>query len=181
MTRKTKPELDDEDVLESEELDDAEAEKPTRKPSRSGSDASKRAAGKKATPAKSNRGKSGGSKSVFVSSGKRPATKGGKSGRRPITPVKVSAERPWGTIALFTVVGVIFFAIIGYTGYVAWYSAKTPQERANMISGVKDYTAKAKAWTTPQHKAGKLTFHTSPPVAGTHNPIWQNCMGDVYN
>jgi len=25
-----------------------------------------------------------------------------------------------------------------------------------------------------------LSFPTSPPVGGIHNPYWQNCMGDVY-
>ncbi len=189
MTRKTNPELDEqsEEVLDLDEADtDSDSDQPSRKPSRSGSGTTKRAAAKKtargrATKSSGSKSASSGSKSAFVSGGKRPAAKGGKSGRRPVTPVKVSAQRPWGTIAMFTVVGLLFVAIVGYTGYVAWYSAKSPAERADMISGVKDYSSKTKAWTQPQHKAGKLKFHTSPPVAGTHNPIWQNCMGDVYD
>jgi hypothetical protein len=31
------------------------------------------------------------------------------------------------------------------------------------------------------HKAGVLSYPTTPPVGGIHNGHWQNCMGDVYD
>ena len=62
---------------------------------------------------------------------------------------------------------------------------KTPwQERAAAIQGIHNYLASNPDWfkvpAEGNHKPGMLTYPTSPPVGGIHNPTWQNCMGDVY-
>jgi hypothetical protein len=60
--------------------------------------------------------------------------------------------------------------------------SKTPwTERAAAISGIVNYTSQNLAWLkSGEHKPGKLTYEVNPPVGGAHNPVWQNCMGDVY-
>jgi len=163
MSDKTKPQVDPEP-----ETDKAAAAK---RAAKSGSKSATKQAGKGSG--------SGASKSAFVSGGKRPAGKAGGAGRRPVKPVKVASDRPWGTIALFALVGVLFVAIVGYTGYQAWYNAKTPQEQAQMISGVKDFSEQV--GKAGEHDTKDLSYDVTPPVGGIHNPTWQNCMGDVYD
>jgi hypothetical protein len=148
-------------------------------------------------------GKPGGS-ARSGGSGKAPS--GGKGsggkGRKPITPVKVTQQRAWGPIALLTAVILIAVAIIGFGAFfiikdmratsaakakqaaeakLAAEEAKTPwTERAAKIQGIVNYNAQKPAWLTANHKQGPLTFAVNPPVGGDHNPVWQNCMGDIY-
>ncbi|MQA25887.1 MAG: DUF3105 domain-containing protein [Micromonosporaceae bacterium] len=117
-----------------------------------------------------------------ASGGKGRAGKsGGKSRRGGITPVKVAGDRNWGQIALFTAVAVTCVAILGYTGYQAWYSGKSVNERVGLIDGAKDYRGKNPDKLGRQHQPGSLKYPHSPPVGGNHNDIWQNCQGDVYD
>jgi uncharacterized protein DUF3105 len=116
-----------------------------------------------------------------------PAGKGGKGGkgRKPITPVKVAGGRNWGPIAVAGLVGLIAVGIIGYGVFASVRKSnhdKTPwAERAAAIPGLVDYRKSDPALVKgSQHKAGPLTYKQSPPVAGEHNPVWQNCNGDVY-
>jgi Protein of unknown function (DUF3105) len=136
--------------------------------------------------------------------GKTPAGggKGGGKGRKPITPVKVTQQRAWGPIALLTAVILIAVAIVGFGAFfivkdmratsaakakqdaeakLTAEEAKTPwTERAAKIQGIVNYNAQNPAWLTRNHKQGPLTYPVSPPVGGDHNPVWQNCMGDIY-
>ncbi len=118
-------------------------------------------------------GKSGGK-------GTTPGKSGGK-GARPITPVRVSSAKPWGTIAMFTVVGLIFVAIVGYTGYQSWYNSRSVSEQVALIDGVKDYRSDKSVDLGRRHKDTDLKYEMSPPVGGDHNTTWQNCQGDVYD
>lgn len=192
MSKKTNPEVDDELDLDADEdpaddladlddpvddADDEPAAAPAKRPA-------KKSGSKKSA---SRRGKSGSTQSAFVTGGKRPAGKSGgrsvgKGGRGHIAPVKVAGDRPWGTIALFAVVGLLFVGIVGYTGWQAYVNDLTPQERARLISGVKDYTDDVKKeMGNVQHKDGNLEYPLKPPVGGTHNGSWQNCQGNVYD
>lgn len=116
----------------------------------------------------------------------RPTGKSGGGGknRKPVTPVKVSQGRNWGPIALFTVAGVLAVAIVGFGGFKVWQASHKPgwQDQAKAIKGLVNYRESdpvlAKA---AQHEWGVLTFNQNPPVGGTHNYVWQNCMGDVYD
>ncbi|MGH3737433.1 MAG: DUF3105 domain-containing protein, partial [Micromonosporaceae bacterium] len=201
MSKKTKPEVD-EDVdldLDDVDLDDADldADPDEADLDDAGDDDAKPrlskksdTAAKKATKSTSRRGaKSRSSQSAFVSGGKRPGGKsggksggrgsGGRGGRGTFTPVRVASQRPWGTIALFGLVGVLFVGIVGYTFYQSWINDLTPKERAMRIDGVKDYTAKV--GKAGDHKEGVLTYEQTPPVGGPHNATWQNCQGNVYD
>ena len=120
--------------------------------------------------------------------GSRPAgakkTAAGK-GRKPITPVKVSGGRNWGPIivgglvAIFAV-GIIVVGVVAVVGNEKEKS--TPwDKRATAISGVVDYRNQyPELKQAANHKSGVLTYPVTPPVGGAHNPVWQNCMGDVY-
>jgi hypothetical protein len=112
-------------------------------------------------------------------------TAGGGKGRKPITPVKVNGGRNWGPIITIGVVVLVALGIVGWGVIASIQSHKetsTPwAERIMKVSGVVDYTAKyPDLKQTAQHKTGPLTYPVSPPVGGTHNPVWENCMGNVY-
>ncbi|MEO3778787.1 DUF3105 domain-containing protein [Micromonospora sp. B11E3] len=107
---------------------------------------------------------------------------GGKGPRKPIAPVKVSQGRSWGPIALFTAVGVLAAAIIGYGAWAAFQGSKPWEDRAADIAGIVNYREKNKELTQGgNHQQGSIKYDILPPVAGPHNAAWQNCMGDVYD
>jgi hypothetical protein len=123
---------------------------------------------------------------------KKPASKAsrsaaaGKGPRKPVTPVKVGHGRNWGPIALFVAVGVLAAAIIGYGAYAAFQGSKDWEDRAAGIDGIVNYRKSNPAVLEPfpgkkSHEWGALTYPINPPVGGTHNFNWQNCMGDVYD
>jgi hypothetical protein len=117
----------------------------------------------------------------------RPAAKKTASGkpRKVVTPVKVSGGRSWGPIIVGTLVGVIAIGIVTW-GVVAVVGNEHEKsipwdKRAVAISGVVDYRSKyPDLKKAAQHATGILTYPVSPPVGGTHAPVWQNCMGDIY-
>jgi uncharacterized protein DUF3105 len=115
-------------------------------------------------------------------SGKTPPRKApaGK-GRKPIKPVKVSGGRSWGPIAVVAVVVLIAAGIIGYGVYASMKGSEPWNERAADIKGIVNYRAQKNPQIDARdHKKGTLSYVTNPPVGGAHNPLWQNCMGDVY-
>lgn len=132
------------------------------------------------TPAKSGGAKPGGARpgGAKGAPGKGPR---GPKGRKPITPVKVAGGRNWGPIVVAGVVVLIALGIIGYGVYASVQGNKTWQEKAAGISGIVNYRAQKNPQIDARdHKEGPLTYVTNPPVGGAHNPVWQNCMGDVY-
>ncbi|GIF75737.1 DUF3105 domain-containing protein [Asanoa siamensis] len=147
--------------------------------------AKKAVAGAGRPPAARGGARSGGGSGGSGGSGNRPGGKGRPGGggpRKPIKPVKVSQGRSWGPIALFTAVGVIAAAIIGYGVYAVTVGPQTWQEKAENISGISDFrTSDPKLYDTRSHKSGTIQYAQMPPVAGDHNVSWQNCMGNVYD
>ncbi len=115
--------------------------------------------------------------------GRGPVKAGGGKGRRPTQPIKVYQGRNWGPIMLFTTVGVVALAIVGFAIY-AVVSRPDPtkwKDRADSIPGIVDYRNQNPAWLNSRnHVQGVLQYQTNPPVGGNHNPNWQNCMGNVY-
>lgn len=149
----------------------------------------KTAAGAKSTGAKSTGTKAAGAKAA----GTRPAAKAAAAkaatrpaakaaGRRPIAPVKVSQGRNWGPIILFTAVILVALGIIGFAGWKVYDSSLTVSDRVSDISGAKNFRKSDPNLVKPaQHQSGPIKYPQNPPVAGKHNPDWQNCMGDVYD
>jgi Protein of unknown function (DUF3105) len=108
---------------------------------------------------------------------KAPAGKG----RKPIKPIKVSGGRSWGPIAVVAVVILIAAGIITWGAVAAHKGSEPWNERAADIKGIVNYRAQKNPQIDARdHKNGPLTYVTNPPVGGAHNPLWQNCMGDVY-
>ncbi|WP_018351276.1 DUF3105 domain-containing protein [Longispora albida] len=110
---------------------------------------------------------------------------GGKKGAkgRPVAPVRVAQTRNWGSIAMFTVVGVLFAGIVGYGGWKAIEGSKTFEDRAEEISGVVNFRKsqeKVLAEGNGDHVQGKVQYFSTPPSGGKHNGRWQTCMGNVY-
>ncbi|NUO57162.1 MAG: DUF3105 domain-containing protein, partial [Hamadaea sp.] len=119
-----------------------------------------------------------------------------------MTPVKVTQQRSWGPIGLLAAVIAVAVAIVGFGAYfiikdmratsaaeakqkaeaeLEKKEASTPwTQRAAAIQGIVNYRDQKPAWLTNNHKQGKLTYAVTPSVGGDHNPVWQNCMGDVY-
>jgi hypothetical protein len=105
----------------------------------------------------------------------------GPKARKPITPVKVGAGRNWGPIAVAGVVVLIAAGIIGYGIFASIKGNESWQDRAAGIEGIVNYRAQKNPQIDARdHKDGALTYVTNPPVGGAHNPVWQNCMGDIY-
>lgn len=113
------------------------------------------------------------------------AGKGGRTGssvvgkgRKAIKPVR--APRPWGLIALGTLVALVAGGIIGYPAYQAWDAGKPfGERRVQQIEGMTNFRAQ-KEIPVGDHVAGKVTYPQTPPVGGKHNSAWQNCQGDIY-
>jgi hypothetical protein len=128
--------------------------------------------------------KAGGSGAKPGGSGTKPGGSGGGKGRKPIAPVKVSQGRNWGPIAMFAAAGVIAVLIIGFGAVQVWQQNKDTgpwEERATAIAGIVDYRkTEPEVLKAAQHFNGTLTYPQTPPVGGKHNPVWQNCQGDVY-
>ncbi|MEV6926165.1 DUF3105 domain-containing protein [Dactylosporangium sp. NPDC051485] len=168
----------DEDLSSSEvadELDtelDSDAEATT--DADDSDDSDKPASGKP----KANPRKSAPARKTAPAGAKRPAT---AAAVKKIAPVKVKQGMSWGPIALFTTVGVLALGIVGFAGYQVYENGLGWKDRADQISGIKDYYKIDKDLVGQrEHVWGPQTYKLSPPVAGNHNPNWQRCLGDVY-
>ncbi|WP_412541964.1 DUF3105 domain-containing protein [Longispora sp. K20-0274] len=108
-------------------------------------------------------------------------TKGAKG--KSFAPVKVNQQKNWGSIAMFTIVGLIVVGIIGYGTVQAINGSKTWEEKAAAIDGIKDWhktNSKELEAGNGNHVQGKVDYFATPSVGGNHNGRWQNCMGDIY-
>jgi hypothetical protein len=116
----------------------------------------------------------------------------GLVGYQPGAPVAVAGRpRRTGLIIGAVAVGVIalvcvaLVAVLGLSRLNVRTDPQTWQEKAAAIDGIQNYLVSHPDWyrvdpKVGNHKQGKLTYPTDPPAGGVHNPIWQNCMGDVY-
>jgi hypothetical protein len=153
------------------------------------------AKGAKSTPAKATGAKATGAKvGTTKSTGARPTARPGNrppagrgKGRKPVTPIRVAQTRNWGPILLYSLTGILAVGIIAFGAWKVWERDNQPswQDRAASIDGIHNYKQTNPDWfavdpNVGNHKAGLLTYPTSPPVGGVHNPHWQSCMGDVY-
>ncbi|MFE6100433.1 DUF3105 domain-containing protein [Streptomyces laurentii] len=82
-------------------------------------------------------------------------------------------------------IGVSAVVVLSLVGFGGWainkQSEKKDQEAAAAkapIEGEKDWDAKK---LTRNHVETPVKYEMKPPVGGDHNPIWQNCNGDVYD
>jgi hypothetical protein len=126
--------------------------------------------------------KTGPAKAGAAKAASRPGAKGGGKGRKPITPVKAHGGRNWAPWIVAGVVVLIAGGIIGFGVYGSVQGSKGWEDKMAAIKGVVDYRAQKNPQIDARdHKDGTLQYVTSPPVGGAHNPLWQNCMGDIYD
>ncbi len=108
--------------------------------------------------------------------------KSGGGGRSPVRPIKIKQGPGWGPIILFSTVGLIIVGIIGFGVYVLTKPHPSWQQKADAIPGIVNYRKIDPASLTyQQHQYGPIKYKYSPPVGGTHNPNWMQCMGNVYD
>ncbi|TWJ21053.1 DUF3105 domain-containing protein [Micromonospora endolithica] len=98
--------------------------------------------------------------------------------RRPVAKAVAGGRSP-ALIATFVAVGVLAVAIIGYAIY-AVTRGDGGQPAGTNIAGLTNYRASDPKMLTRNHVRGAVAYPVSPPVGGDHNPIWQDCIGDVY-
>jgi len=112
-----------------------------------------------------------------------PAKKaGGGKGKKPVTPVTVRGSRSMGPILVIGGVALVALLIIGFGVYSVVQGSRSWEDKVAEIKGVVNYRAQKNAQIDDRtHKDGTLTYVTSPPVGGAHNPTPQNCNGDVYD
>ena len=126
--------------------------------------------------------KPGAAKAGAAKGGNRPGAKGGGKGRKPITPVKANGGRNWAPWIVAGIVVLIAGGIIGFGVYGSVQGSRGWEDKIADIKGVVNYRAQHNAQIDARdHKDGTLQYVTSPPVGGAHNPLWQNCMGDIYD
>lgn len=156
------------------------AGKPAEKPATRGAKPAAASAKPAAAAAKSGGAKPGAARPVS-GKGAAPKLPAGK-GRKPFTPVKVAQERNWGPIMMFAAAGVVALLIVGFAGFQVWKSGHKGnwQAAANGISGIINFRTTDPDSLKATHEWGPLTYKVAPPVGGTHNYVWQSCMGDVY-
>ncbi|WP_433323939.1 DUF3105 domain-containing protein [Spirillospora sp. CA-294931] len=87
--------------------------------------------------------------------------------------VLTKREIPWGSIAFFTVVGVI---AVGAISFAFAQSRPSSADGTAAISGVIE-----KPGLGRDHTTGPVKYETNPPMGGDHDPMWQNCDARVYD
>jgi hypothetical protein len=110
-------------------------------------------------------------------SGPKAGNRAGGKGRKKPAPVK--PPRPWGLISLGVAVVLAAAGIITYAAVQAHNAGKPLEDRVN-IAGLVNYRKTDPKMLTRTHVQGAVKYTVSPPVGGNHNPVWQNCQGDVY-
>ncbi len=88
-------------------------------------------------------------------------TKSSKRVRSKPRPVQRSSPRwqAWGLVVLVAIIA----ALVIYAAYASFTSS-------GGVAGVQLFGSPARG-----HEQGPLTYETTPPVGGIHNPTWQNC------
>ncbi|MFC5746697.1 DUF3105 domain-containing protein [Actinomadura rugatobispora] len=78
---------------------------------------------------------------------------------------------PWGSIAFFTVIGLVAAVAIGYA-----FVQSRPSSADSSIAGLiqKDDLAQG-------HTSSPVQYDTTPPMGGDHDPVWQNCDSRIYD
>ncbi|MFC4913561.1 DUF3105 domain-containing protein [Actinomadura gamaensis] len=74
-------------------------------------------------------------------------------------------QTPWGTIAFFSVIGLVAAVAIGFA-FMQTRSSADGAEIKGLVS--KDEPGR-------EHVATSVTYDANPPMGGNHDPVWQNC------
>jgi hypothetical protein len=111
----------------------------------------------------------------MTSKRKAAGRRGARSGNAAVK--AMTRRRPWGMIVAFGAVGLVVVLIIGYAGWALWRPDRPAPQH---IDGLTDYRVSHPDGLSRNHATGTLSYKMTLPVGGDHNPVWQNCTGDVY-
>ncbi|MDT9691883.1 DUF3105 domain-containing protein [Streptomyces sp. P9(2023)] len=78
-------------------------------------------------------------------------------------------------VTTFAVSAAILAAAVGGVGYLVSTGGDDGQSKAAPIVGERTWSDLGR-----NHVTGDLTYPMTPPAGGDHDPVWQNCDGDVY-
>lgn len=112
--------------------------------------------------------------------GKTNRPRGAPRPRKPLPKTRAGGRSP-AIVATFVAVAVLAAAIIGFAVYATTRGDNSqPSPPAAAIPGLIDYRVTEPQMLTRSHVTGTVTYPVKPPAGGNHNPIWQNCDGNVY-
>ncbi|MFG3345015.1 DUF3105 domain-containing protein [Streptomyces sp. NPDC048018] len=78
--------------------------------------------------------------------------------------------------------GAVVLALVGFGGWVITKeNDKKDQQEAAAKAPIKDEKSWDAKKLTRNHVNTPVKYDMKPPVGGDHNPVWQNCNGDVYD
>lgn len=105
----------------------------------------------------------------------------GKSNKRRTAPAPVvSQPKPWGLIAATAAVVIFAAGVIGYA--VHKNIASKPQDPTKLAAAAaKIEGITVKDFPGGQHDDNPIKYDSLPPFGGTHNSVWADCTGTVYN
>ncbi|WP_084338314.1 DUF3105 domain-containing protein [Actinomadura oligospora] len=114
-----------------------------------------------------NKGKPAAGKATAAKSAAAKPASGKSGGKKPPQRKNALTERqtPWGTIAFFTVIGLVAAVAIGF----AFTQARSSADGAKIAGLV------SKEETNRDHVQTSVKYDSTPPMGGAHDPLWQNC------
>ncbi|MFJ9826459.1 DUF3105 domain-containing protein [Streptomyces sp. NPDC101160] len=85
----------------------------------------------------------------------------------------------------FLTIGVSAVVVLGLVGFGGWVINKQSNEKDQAAAAAKAPIKGEKDWDAKKlgrnHVTTPVKYPMNPPVGGDHNPVWQNCNGDVYD
>lgn len=78
-------------------------------------------------------------------------------------------------VTTFAVSAAILAAAIGGVGYLVSTSGDDGQNKTAPIAGERTWQDLSR-----DHVTAAVSYPMAPPAGGDHDPVWQNCDGDVY-
>ncbi|MFI8516668.1 DUF3105 domain-containing protein [Streptomyces sp. NPDC085481] len=82
-------------------------------------------------------------------------------------------------------IGVSAVVVLSLVGFGGWVLTKENDKKEQQEAAAKAPIKDEKSWDakklTRNHVTTPVKYEMTPPVGGDHNPVWQNCNGDVYD
>ncbi|MEU7030342.1 DUF3105 domain-containing protein [Streptomyces sp. NPDC015232] len=85
----------------------------------------------------------------------------------------------------FLTIGISAVVVLGLVGFGGWVINKENTKQEQQEAAAKAPIEGEKSWDAKKlgrnHVQTPVKYDMNPPVGGDHNPVWQNCNGDVYD
>ncbi len=91
-----------------------------------------------------------------------------------LIPPRPTSRSPKALIISLIVLGLL--GMLGVGGFIL-YSRPNPGYGDALVN----YRETRPEILTREHVMGDINYPVTPPVGGNHHPMWQSCMGDVYD